>query len=220
MVKRVLIYIVGIFILALGLVLNTKAGLGVSPILSVPYSLSYIITSLSFGTWTTIIYVVFIVIELLLLRKADVKVLLQLPFSYAFGLIIDLYNKFITFHSDALWINIPVLLVAICLTALGAFLMVQMDLITNPGDGIVNAFAQTLNWPFGKTKLTNDFVMILITGTMTMLCLGHFFGIGIGTVIAAFCTGMVINVYDKHFGRVLANIVLKSRHVAEFDEGE
>lgn len=44
-------YVVGMFILALGLTLNTKANLGVSPIISVPYSISQI-TGLNFGDLT------------------------------------------------------------------------------------------------------------------------------------------------------------------------
>lgn len=38
MIYRVLIYIAGLLILAMGLTLNTKAGLGVSPIISVSYA--------------------------------------------------------------------------------------------------------------------------------------------------------------------------------------
>ena len=39
---RVLFYAAGLLILALGLTLNTKTGLGVSPIISVAYSISVI----------------------------------------------------------------------------------------------------------------------------------------------------------------------------------
>ena len=41
-INRTLIYIAGLLILALGIILNTKAGLGVSPIISVAYSISQI----------------------------------------------------------------------------------------------------------------------------------------------------------------------------------
>ena len=39
---RTFFYILGLLILAMGLTLNTKAGLGVSPIISVSYSISTI----------------------------------------------------------------------------------------------------------------------------------------------------------------------------------
>ena len=55
MIYRVLIYIAGLLILAMGLTLNTKAGLGVSPIISVSYSVSEI-THHNFGNTTLVLY--------------------------------------------------------------------------------------------------------------------------------------------------------------------
>ena len=37
---RALVYILGLLVLAMGLTLNTKAGLGVSPIISISYAVS------------------------------------------------------------------------------------------------------------------------------------------------------------------------------------
>lgn len=48
MVNRIIIYVAGLLVLALGIILNTKAGLGVSPIISVSYSISQI-NSFNFG---------------------------------------------------------------------------------------------------------------------------------------------------------------------------
>lgn len=42
MVNRIIIYVAGLLVLALGIILNTKAGLGVLPIISVSYSISQI----------------------------------------------------------------------------------------------------------------------------------------------------------------------------------
>ena len=63
MIYRVLIYIAGLLILAMGLTLNTKAGLGVSPIISVSYSVSEI-THHNFGNTTLVLYTIFVILEL------------------------------------------------------------------------------------------------------------------------------------------------------------
>ena len=63
--KRIIVYIVGLLILALGLTLNTKASLGVSPIISVPYSISQI-TGLNFGDLTFIEYALFVFVEIMI----------------------------------------------------------------------------------------------------------------------------------------------------------
>ena len=81
--KRYIIYFIGVVILATGLTLNTKAGLGVSPIISVPFSISEIF-DLNFGNLTLVLYSGFIITEMIL-HKKDKRLrlldLLQLPFS-------------------------------------------------------------------------------------------------------------------------------------------
>ena len=64
-INRIIFYITGLLILAMGLTLNTKAGLGVSPIISVSYSISQI-TGMNFGNTTMGLYCVFVVVELIL----------------------------------------------------------------------------------------------------------------------------------------------------------
>lgn len=64
-VYRACFYVLGLLILAMGLTLNTKAGLGVSPIISVSYSISTIF-QLNFGDMTLVLYSIFVVAELLL----------------------------------------------------------------------------------------------------------------------------------------------------------
>lgn len=58
-------YVAGLLILALGIILNTKSGLGVSPIISVAYSTSTIL-NVNFGNMTFVLYTVFVVAEMLL----------------------------------------------------------------------------------------------------------------------------------------------------------
>ena len=94
--KRIIVYIVGLFILALGLTLNTKASLGVSPIISVPYSISQI-TGLNFGDLTFIEYALFVFVEIMIHlseknKKKIVADLLQLPLSLVFTRLLNIFS--------------------------------------------------------------------------------------------------------------------------------
>lgn len=60
---RFLVYTIGMFVLALGLTLNTLTNLGVSPIISVPYSISQI-TGLNLSNITFVVYAIFVVVQL------------------------------------------------------------------------------------------------------------------------------------------------------------
>ena len=66
-IYRWIFYIVGILILAVGLTLNTKSALGVSPIISVSYLFSQL-TEISFGDTTFVYYCLFVLVQLIMLR--------------------------------------------------------------------------------------------------------------------------------------------------------
>lgn len=62
----------------------------------------------------------------------------------------------------------------------------NMRLIPNPGDGIVQAIADTVHKSVGFTKNCFDLFNICITITVGLVCQGHLIGIGLGTVVAVF----------------------------------
>ena len=62
---RIVFYAAGLLILALGIILNTKSGLGVSPIISVAYSIATI-GGFNFGNITFLLYSAFVVVEIVL----------------------------------------------------------------------------------------------------------------------------------------------------------
>ena len=66
--KRYLLFLVGLFINALGVSLVTKASLGTSPISSIPYVLS-LNFPLTLGNFTIIFSILLILLQILILRK-------------------------------------------------------------------------------------------------------------------------------------------------------
>ena len=66
--KRYLLFLVGLFVNALGVSLVTKASLGTSPISSIPYVLS-LNFPLTLGNFTIIFSIFLIVLQIIILRK-------------------------------------------------------------------------------------------------------------------------------------------------------
>lgn len=209
MVKRLGLYFLGILVLGFGIVLNTKTGLGVAAINSVPYGISEM-TSLSLGTVTTILYIIFVVIQIMIYRKIDFKVILQIPFSYFMGYVIDFYDSLLNFTIVSLPIAFILLGIAIVATALGAYVVVTLDLIPNPADGMVKALSQVINKEFGKTKLLFDCTMMIFTIMITYVFSGSVIGIGVGTVLSAGLIGQIIVIYNRYFTKHLNLIVENS----------
>ena len=193
-VNRWLLYLAGMLVLALGLTLNTKTGLGVSPIISVAFSVSEI-WGLNFGDMTFLLYTLFVVGQLVL-RGRDRRLtdLLQLPLSLVFSRVLNLYSALIPYeaaeHSFAL--NFALLLAAIFFTGAGAAITVNMRLVPNPGDGIVVAVADKLGRGQGFGKNVFDLGCVAVTCVLSLLAAGKIVGVGVGTVAAMIGVGRAI----------------------------
>ena len=90
---RWLFYILGLATLALGLILNTKAQLGVSPIISVAYSTS-VIAGWNFGNATLVLYVLFVIAEFILKGKNRQWIdVFQIVLSILFTRVINIFDR-------------------------------------------------------------------------------------------------------------------------------
>ena len=68
-IKHYGIFLIGLFIASLGVAFSTKAGLGTSPVASVPYSVSIVNHALTFGWWLNIWSLIQILVQVALLRR-------------------------------------------------------------------------------------------------------------------------------------------------------
>ena len=211
--SRILIYLIGMIILACGLTMNTKVTLGVSPILSIPYALSEVF-SLNFANLVFIYYCIFILVQLLLhyfvLHEKDKSIyisdILQILLSMVFtrimnvvSLILPVFEKECTGFFASLYFRFIMLAVAILLTGIGAALTLNMNLIPNPGDGIVAALAKAMKKPVGTSKNIVDISCVALTCIFSYLSAGKIIGVGIGTLCAMLGVGRVINLINRSF---------------------
>lgn len=224
---RVLFYITGLLVLALGLTLNTKTGLGVSPIISVAYSTATIFGH-NFGNTTLVLYCLFVVVELILhlirerryesvskgalapAGKRDRKLIflmdiLQIPLSLVFTRFLNVFSELVPelysgseSSAGEMAFRVIVLIIAIILTGIGAAMSLNMRIVPNPGDGIVQAIADTVQKSVGFTKNCFDVLNISITITLSLTVAGHLVGIGVGTILAMIGVGRTIAVFN-HF---------------------
>ena len=112
-IARALFYFGGMIILSLGIVLNTKSSFGVSPIISIAYSLS-VIHNWDFGNTSFVMYCVLAAIEYAFKGKNfRLYDLLQIPLSVLVTRFFNLFGAvlpdFFTFTSDGLAISSRVL---------------------------------------------------------------------------------------------------------------
>ena len=197
--KRYLLFLVGLFINALGVSLVTKASLGTSPISSIPYVLS-LNFPLTLGNFTIIFSIFLILLQLLILRK-DFKIenILQIPVSIAFGYFIDL-TMYLFFWVDPqnYVVKLIALLAGCIVLGFGVYLEVVADVVMLPGESFVRAIVQTWSTNFGTTKIIFDSSMTVIAGVLSIIFFGKLNGVREGTIIAALLVGFIARLFGKH----------------------
>lgn len=219
-ILRVIFYVAGLLILALGIILNTKSGLGVSPIISVAYSIATI-GGFNFGNITFLLYSVFVVVEIILhvlrnrrysgeaegalapaahrdLKLVLVMDLLQLPLSLVFTRFMNLFSAMLPAPQN-MASKLLVLAAGIILTGIGAAMSLNMRIIPNPGDGIVQAISDCIGKPVGFTKNCFDLFNICLTISISLIFAHKLIGIGLGTVVAVLGVGRVIALFNHLF---------------------
>lgn len=209
---RVIIYLTGLCILALGLTLSTKADLGVSPIIAISFSVSQL-TGAKFGDMTFLLYAAFVLIEIVLhllpgkrspedRKKAVLVDISQILLSIVFTMILNVLSARIP-AAGSMAARVAVLLVSVVLVGTGAAVTLDMRLIANPGDGLVQAISDRTGISLGLTKNIVDITCVTITCITTMAVSHHIIGVGIGTVVAMVGIGRVIALVNNTIGNRL-----------------
>ena len=192
LLRRWLFLVVSLFVMALGVACSIQANLGTSPISSVPYAVSRF-TPLTVGTATIAMHCVFILIQILILRRRyDPVQLLQLPVAIVFGYLTDLAVWAVGFLPPAAyWQQWLLCLAGIALVGGGVSGEVTAGVVTLAGEGVVLAVCQAAPVKFGTMKVIFDVTLVLTACVLSLLFLGHIAGVREGTVAAALLVGQV-----------------------------
>lgn len=185
---------------SLGVLLMLHSGSGISAISSVPYAFRKVMPWLTLGTWTYI-FQGLLVCTLMLMRKKFVPTyLFSFVVGFVFGELMDLHELWIT----RLPVNLPLRVLYFVLSYLilcfGIALSNRCKLPIVPTDLFPREVSDITKVPYSRIKIGFDVTCLMVTALLT------FFGLGIGTVAAAFTMGKGIvlmgKLLDKKFAFV------------------
>ena len=194
---RLGIYCLGLLILAFGIALAVNSKLGVSPVSSLPYVAS-LITNISLGTCTTVIYGLYILLQMVLSRKFQPALLLQLVFSTIFGWFVD-GAKFLLgdFCLPTYLGQLAMLAASILLIGFSLVLYVDVQLAPMPAEGLAGCLGEKLHKPFSSMKTLVDCSSVLVGSVLSLLFLGKLVGIREGTILTALLVGKTMAFFRK-----------------------
>ena len=198
LLKRYLILLAGLAVMAFGVACSIKANLGTSPISSVPYVIS-LFAPLTVGTATILMHCVFILIQILLLRKQYHPIqLMQLPVAVFFGYLTDFGVWAVRGIScNSYWQQWILCLIGIFLVAVGVSLEVKAGVVVLAGEGVVLAVCKIVPVKFGYMKVGFDVTLVVIACILSLVFTGHLQGVREGTVAAALLVGMIAKQLGK-----------------------
>ena len=199
--KRYLLLLAGLSIMAFGVAFSIKASLGTSPISSVPYVVS-LFAPLTVGTATIVMHCVFILLQILILRRNYHPIqLMQLPVAVFFGYLTDFAVWAVRgIHCSTYCQQWIVCLIGILLVAAGVSLEVKAGVVVLAGEGVVLAICKVLpKIKFGYMKVGFDVTLVVIACILSFTFTGHLQGVREGTVAAALLVGLIA----KQIGKLL-----------------
>jgi len=203
--RRLVLYIIGLFILALGIAFSIKSQLGVSPVSSLPYAVS-LITGWSVGNATIVIYALFLAAQALLLRKQfKLNMLMQLVCAFLFGYFTDFSLWLLQLVPEVSFypVQFIYLIIGIILAALGLFIYMPANLFPLPYDGLTKVIADKTKGKFSVVKMYCDITNVGISALISLAFLGNLGSVREGTILAAFAVGRVLNFFMNRYGKFI-----------------
>lgn len=213
---RYAISTLGLVFVALGVGLSIKSNLGISPPSCPPAILNLRWTAISVGTFTWMMHLLFILLQVLILRKRfRLSFLMQIPAAFVFGYLCDAAIWIFDAGEPATRYGLQLLLslAAVVTTAVGIKLEVLGGAWMLAGDKTVAVLAEESRRPFGTVKVLFDVGLVAGTALLAWLFFGVLTGNGNiviireGTLILAVLTGLCMRLTDPLIERIFKKIL-------------
>ncbi len=208
--RKIIVFLIGAFVYAAGVIIVKNCYLGISPITSVPYVMS-LETGQTLGACTMYFNFVFYLIQKLVLKKEYTltRFLTQLILSAVFAVLIDAAGVLIGWFVPQLYPGRLLYLVFGCFVlAIGMTGVVLSDFGVLPAEGAVLCISRITKWEFGICKVLMDVVCVMAAAVLSLVFLGKVEGVREGTLISAF----LIGTFAKSIGQYMREKVAKYLH--------
>ena len=197
--RRVIQYIIGLCLMAMGVVLTKRSDLGLSPFSTAPAALSNI-TSISLGITTIIIHIFCIVVITVIEKKLTLRSIITFCIAWPFGLLVDFMMMFVGpmtewDFSARLLINC----VGLVINAAGVTLIVGADLCLPAPDAMLRFLARHFDKSYPLIKNIGDISWMIFAAALEFIFLRTIKSVGIGTVLSAIFVGRLIKLFNKVF---------------------
>ena len=205
LIRGYVLFLTGLFIASMGVAFSTKAGLGTSPVASVPYSVSLVSRLLTFGGWLNLLSVIQIITQVAVLKGkcnyAEIAVQTVLAFVYGYLTNLSVWLiRGITVSGYAMQFSF--MLLGCVILALGIWIQFKGGVAMLPGEAMNRAISKVTGRRYENIKILFDILYIALSAVICLVFLGKLQGVREGSIIASFAVGSIIKVYNKLFDKL------------------
>ncbi len=204
-IKNYALFLIGLFIAAMGVALSAKAGLGTSPVASVPYSISLVNHSLTFGWWLNICSVVQILVQVALLRKKckPVEIIIQTVLAFVYGYLTDFSCNLISgLQVNSYAVQFALMILSCIVLGFGIWIQFKGGVAMLPGEAMNRAISEVTGKSYENIKIFFDVLYIVVAAVICFIFVGKLEGVREGSIIAAVLIGNIIKLYNLAFNKI------------------
>lgn len=204
-VRNYILFLIGLFIASMGVALSTKASLGTSPVASVPYSVSLLNHTLTFGWWLNLWSVIQILVQVALLRKKcnPVEIIIQTILAFIYGYLTDFSCNLISgIQANSYAIQFGLMILSCFVLGLGIWIQFKGGVAMLPGEAMNRAIHEITGKRYENIKILFDVLYIAAAAVICLIFLGKLEGVREGSIIAALLVGNIIKLYNSLFEKL------------------
>ena len=211
LIERYGILVIALEFMTMGIIFTIHGNLGITPISCPVYVLS-LGFSPTLGEFTIAMHVLFVIIQIILLRtKFEYIQLLQIPLGIIFGILIDVNNYIMgNIYPSSYFGKLIFICIGSFSCAIGVSIEVTVKTVLIAGEGLLLAIITVFNLPLGKTKIAFDSSLLLISVIISLYLFGEIKGVREGTIIAAFLVGFFAGYTTPVIAPFLLNILYRN----------
>ncbi|MBQ9227440.1 MAG: hypothetical protein IJ168_01305 [Eubacterium sp.] len=204
-IRRYALFLIGLFIASMGVAFSTKAGLGTSPVASLPYSVSLVSSLFSFGGWLNLLSVVQIAVQVALLRQKckPLEIVIQTALAFVYGYLTNLSCYLIrnlpvpTYAHQLLYMALGCVVLAF-----GLWVQLRGGVAMLPGEAMNRAISVVTGKRYENIKILFDVIYIALSAVICLVFLGKLEGVREGSIIAAVAVGSLVRLYNRLFTKL------------------
>ena len=204
-IQNYALFLIGLFIASMGVALSAKAGLGTFPVASVPYSVSLVNHTLTFGWWLNMWSVLQIAVQIALLRKKckPVELTIQTVLAFVYGYLTDFSCKLISgLQANTYIMQLALMILSCFVLGFGIWIQFKGGVAMLPGEAMNRAISEVTGKKYENIKIFLDVLYIIVAAAICFIFIEKLEGVREGSIIAAVLIGNIIKLYNSLYNKL------------------